>query len=111
MFWPADLSILYPHPGQWPAWQVIASAALLVAISAVVVLAARRGGVLAVGWLWFCGTLIPVIGLVQVGIQSMADRYTYLPIIGLFILLIWGLADLVPSRPWGPPRLCTSGRT
>ena len=84
MFWPKDLSILYPHPGHWPMWQVIGSAVLLLAVCAGVVLAARRRPYLAVGWLWFCGTLVPVIGLVQVGIQSMADRYTYVPLIGLF---------------------------
>jgi len=100
LFWPADLSILYPHPGHWPVWQVIAAAALLLAISVAVILLARRQPYLAVGWLWFCGTLIPVIGLVQVGIQSMADRYTYVPIIGLFLLLVWGLGDLIPARPW-----------
>ena len=75
-----NLSVLYPHPGHWPAWQVIASAALLLAVSAAVLLLARRRPYLAVGWLWFCGTLVPVIGLVQVGIQSMADRYTYVPL-------------------------------
>jgi protein O-mannosyl-transferase len=100
MFWPQDLSILYPHPGHWPLWQVVASAALLVAISAAVIVLARRRPYVAMGWLWFCGTLVPVIGLVQVGIQSMADRYTYVPLIGLFIMLVWGIAELVPARPW-----------
>ncbi len=100
VFWPENLSILYPHPGHWPAWQVVASAVLLAAISAVALLSARRRPYLAVGWLWFCGTLVPVIGLVQVGIQSMADRYTYIPLIGLFILLVWGINELVPPRPW-----------
>lgn len=100
MFWPRDLSILYPHPGHWPLWQVIASAALLLAVCAAVVLLARKRPYLAVGWLWFCGTLVPVIGLVQVGIQSMADRYTYVPLIGLFIMLAWGLDELIPARSW-----------
>ena len=68
--------------------------------SRLVIVLARRRPYLAVGWLWFCGTLVPVIGLVQVGIQSMADRYTYLPLIGLFIMLVWGIAELVPKRPW-----------
>jgi tetratricopeptide (TPR) repeat protein len=99
-FWPVDLSILYPHPGRWPAWQVIASAVLLLAVFAAVLLLARRRPYLAVGWLWFCGTLVPTIGLVQVGIQSMADRYTYLPLIGLFIMLAWGANELIPERPW-----------
>ncbi len=100
MFWPQDLSILYPHPGQWPLWQVVASAALMLAVFASIVVLAQRRPYLAMGWLWFCGTLVPVIGLVQVGIQSMADRYTYVPLIGLFIALVWGIAELVPERPW-----------
>ena len=99
-FWPKNLSILYPHPGHWPTWQVMASAGLLLAVSAAVILMARRRPYLAVGWLWFCGTLIPVIGLIQVGIQSMADRYTYVPLIGLFIMLAWGIDELMPARPW-----------
>jgi hypothetical protein len=99
MFWPVDLSILYPHPGRWPAWQVIASAALLLAIFVAVLRLARGRPYLAVGWLWFCGTLVPAIGLIQVGIQSMADRYTYLPGIGLFIIVAWALNDLLNSHP------------
>ena len=99
-FWPKNLSILYPHPGHWPAWQVMVSAGLLLAVSAAVILMARRRPYLAVGWLWFCGTLIPVIGLIQVGIQSMADRYTYVPLIGLFIMLAWGTDELLPARHW-----------
>jgi tetratricopeptide (TPR) repeat protein len=100
MLWPRHLSVLYPHPGHWPAWEVAASAVSVLAVSAAVILLARRRPYLAVGWLWFCGTLVPVIGLVQVGIQSMADRYTYLPLIGLFIMLVWGIAEMVPERPW-----------
>jgi tetratricopeptide (TPR) repeat protein len=100
LFWPVDLSILYPHPGRWPAWQVIASTALLLAIFVAVLRLARGRPYLAVGWLWFCGTLVPAIGLIQVGIQSMADRYTYLPLIGLFIMLVWWMNELVPERPW-----------
>ena len=99
-FLPNDLSVLYPHPGHWPMWQVIACAAVLLAVLAAVLWLARSRPYLPMGWLWFCGMLVPVIGLVQVGIQSMADRYTYLPLIGLFIILVWGLADLVPPRPW-----------
>jgi protein O-mannosyl-transferase len=98
--WPSDLSILYPHPGHWPGWQVAAATVLLGAILAAVILLTQRQPFLAVGWLWFCGTLVPVIGLVQVGIQSMADRYTYLPLIGLFILLVWGIAEWTPNRSW-----------
>ncbi len=98
-FWPLDLSILYPHPGRWPLGAVAGAAVLLLAISVVVALRARKQPYLAVGWLWFCGTLVPVIGLVQVGIQSMADRYTYVPLIGGFIMLVWGVDALVPARP------------
>jgi tetratricopeptide (TPR) repeat protein len=100
-FWPENLSVLYPHPGSWPAWKVMGAVALLLAIFAGVVLLARKRPYLAVGWLWFFGTLVPVIGLVQVGVQSMADRYTYLPTIGLFVALVWGLYDL-SRRPWWP---------
>ena len=100
MFWPENLSILYPHPGHWAAWQVMVSAGLLLTVSAAVILMARKRPYLVVGWLWFCGALIPVIGLVQVGIQSMADRYTYVPLIGLFIMLAWGIDELIPVRPW-----------
>jgi protein O-mannosyl-transferase len=100
MFWPSDLSVLYPHPGHWPAWQVAGAAALLLGVCVVVAFLARGQPFLAVGWLWFCGTLVPVIGLVQVGIQSMADRYTYLPLIGAFIMLVWGIAEGLPHRPW-----------
>jgi tetratricopeptide (TPR) repeat protein len=108
-FWPVDLSILYPHPGRWPAWQVIASAVLLLAIFAAVLWLARKRPYLVVGWLWFCGTLVPTIGLVQVGIQSMADRYTYLPLIGLFIMLVWGANELIPDRPWRAQALAIGG--
>ena len=109
MFWPVDLSILYPHPGRWLAWQVIASAALLLAIFVAVLRLARGRPYLAVGWLWFCGTLVPAIGLIQVGIQSMADRYTYLPLIGLFIMLVWWINELIPERPWRGQALAAGG--
>jgi protein O-mannosyl-transferase len=94
MFWPENLSVFYPHPRQWPAWQVTASVALLLAIFGAVILLARRRPYLGVGWLWFCGTLVPVIGLVQVGNQSMADRYSYVPSVGLCIMLVWGVHEL-----------------
>jgi protein O-mannosyl-transferase len=109
MFWPQDLSILYPHPGHWPAWEVAGAAVLLLGICAGAILLAQRRPYLAMGWLWFCGTLVPVIGLVQVGIQSMADRYTYLPLIGLFIMVVWGIAELMPDRPWRAKVLMVGG--
>jgi tetratricopeptide (TPR) repeat protein len=97
--WPVDLALLYPHPylpggTPWQAWQVALAGAWLLGTS-VVILRARRHRYLAVGWLWFLGTLLPVIGIVQVGTQGMADRYTYVPCIGLYIIAAWGGADLV----------------
>ena len=98
LFWPSDLAVLYPHPGGWPTQEVAGCAALLVIISAVVFIVGWNRRYLIVGWLWYLGTLVPVIGLVQVGIQSMADRYTYIPAIGLFIMVIWGLSELAESK-------------
>ncbi|HEX4644255.1 MAG TPA: tetratricopeptide repeat protein, partial [Verrucomicrobiae bacterium] len=99
LFWPTNLAVFYPHPAQWPMAAVVSSALLLVGITAVVFLLRRQAPYLLVGWLWFAGTLVPVIGLVQVGEQSMADRYTYLPSIGLFLALTWGFCDLIkPQR-------------
>lgn len=97
-FWPDDLSVLYPHPGHWPASQVWGAVGLVAAISLLVIWARRRWPYLFVGWFWFLGMMVPVIGLVQVGIQSMADRYTYLPLIGIFMALIWSARSLVESR-------------
>jgi protein O-mannosyl-transferase len=95
-FWPADLAVLYPHPGtSLPLWQPASAAGLLVAVTAAVVVARRRAPYLATGWLWFTGALVPVLGLVQVGSQAMADRYTYLPLVGLAIAVAWGAWDLL----------------
>jgi Tfp pilus assembly protein PilF len=94
MVWPAHLAVLYPHAGDsLPGWQVGLGIAILLAISALA-LRYRSRRYLTTGWLWFLGTLVPVIGLVQVGYQSMADRYTYIPLIGVFVMLVWGVADL-----------------
>jgi tetratricopeptide (TPR) repeat protein len=109
LFWPVNLSVLYPHPGHWPAWAVVASGSLVLAIFVVVAWLARRVPYLAMGWLWFFGAMVPVIGLVQVGIQSMADRYTYIPAVGIFIIIAWGLTDLVLSRPGGSTALAVGG--
>jgi tetratricopeptide (TPR) repeat protein len=105
MFWPFDLSVLYPHPGKWPAWEVMGCLVLLLVISGAVVVLGRKHRYLIMGWLWFLGMLVPVIGLVQVGIQSMADRYTYLPLIGLFVMAVWGISDAVEQRPGRLPAL------
>ena len=98
-FWPADLAVIYPFPSHWLAGLAIVSAALLVIGSGLFIFLAGRHPWLLVGWFWFLGTLVPVIGLVQIGSQSMADRYMYIPSIGLFILVVWGLNDLLGSWP------------
>jgi protein O-mannosyl-transferase len=96
--WPTKLAVLYPHPGRFlPTWEVLASAALLVAVT-VTVLRRKDQRYLAIGWFWFLGTLVPVIGLVQVGQQAMADRYAYLSFIGLFIAAVWAIADWAKQR-------------
>jgi tetratricopeptide (TPR) repeat protein len=99
IFWPSDLALIYPYPHYWPLAGVVVVAGLLAMLSTIFILQAKRFPYLAVGWFWFLGTLIPTIGLVQVGVQSMADRYTYLPGIGIFILAVWGTNDLLNSQP------------
>ncbi|HVL67749.1 MAG TPA: tetratricopeptide repeat protein [Vicinamibacterales bacterium] len=96
--WPSDLALLYPHPREVSPIAVVVVALLLAGITFAVVRAWRSRPYLAVGWFWFLGTLVPVIGLVQVGSQRIADRYTYLPSIGLFILVAWGGAELARRR-------------
>jgi protein O-mannosyl-transferase len=95
MFWPNRLSVLYPHPGTWPVLQVVVCAVFLIVVTTAVLFSLRKHPYLPVGWFWFLGMLVPAIGFIQVGIQCRADRYTYLPLIGLFIMLIWGVADLL----------------
>lgn len=109
MIYPSGLAVLYPHPGaSLPAWQPIVSIMALVVITAGIIYMARRGRrYLAVGWLWYVGTLVPVIGLVQVGKQCMADRYTYLPSVGLFIIAAWGAAELSAKLPYRKVLLST----
>lgn len=88
--WPRELVAPYPHPARWPEWQVVASAIVLLVLTGCALWNRRRRPYLVVSWLWFVGLLIPVIGLVQVGVAAMADRYTYLPLIGIFVTLAWG---------------------
>ncbi len=95
MFWPVNLSIFYPHPGRSLHFSdAVIPLALLVIVTILAIRFARTHGYLFVGWFWYICTLIPVIGLVQVGNQAMADRYTYIPLIGLFIIIAWGLPEL-----------------
>lgn len=91
-FWPAQLGVIYPLPRQYPAGEVL-SAGIFLAVLSAVVWRRRQSPWLLTGWLWFLGTLVPVIGLVQVGNQSMADRYTYWPSIGLFVAVVFEMAD------------------
>lgn len=98
-FWPVDLAVLHPLPPAWPAWQVGGALTLLAAISACCVNRLGREPWLFVGWCWFLGTLVPVIGVVQVGEQALANRYTYVPLIGLFVALVWGLEGWLARRP------------
>ena len=98
-FWPTDLVILYPHPKHWPVVLSLGAAVVLVAWTILCIRNWRRQPYLAVGWFWFLGTLVPTIGIVQVGAQSMADRYSYIPSIGFFIALVWAAAELVRAKP------------
>jgi len=100
-FWPNDLAIYYPFAGI-PAWQIIGAAFLLIGTTAFCLSQRKIRPYLIVGWLWFLGTLVPVIGLVQVGGQIMADRYFYIPSIGLFIAVVFGLADITRSLRVAP---------
>jgi tetratricopeptide (TPR) repeat protein len=102
-FWPNDLSVFYPFaPTGILRWQIIGATFLLIGITAFCLFQRRSRPYLIVGWLWFLGTLVPVIGLVQVGGQTMADRYFYIPSIGLFIAVVFGLADIAKARRVAP---------
>jgi tetratricopeptide (TPR) repeat protein len=97
--WPSKLAALYPHPtALYPAWQVGAASVLLLLITALVLQARRERPYLAIGWFWFLGSMVPMIGLVQAGAHAMTDRHTYLPFIGLFLMLTWLAADWASAR-------------
>jgi len=98
--WPAKLALYYPHPlTSIPWWNIVLAGLLVAGISFAAVRAVRRRPYLSCGWLWFVGMLVPMIGIVQVGDQASADRYTYLPLIGLSIMTAWLLPDLLVGRP------------
>ncbi len=97
-FWPSNLAVIYPYPQSFDVVQVLLAALLLLAISAFCVLQLPRRPYLAVGWFWYLGTMVPVIGLVQVGEAAMADRYTYLPLIGPAISLVWLVAEWAGTK-------------
>jgi tetratricopeptide (TPR) repeat protein len=107
MLWPRHLAFFYPYRDSVTTAEWMVPALLLVGVSVLVIRASRRWRYLAVGWFWYLGTLVPVIGLVQVGRQSMADRYTYVPLIGLFLMGVWGTADL--ATRWRHGRTVLAG--
>jgi protein O-mannosyl-transferase len=100
--WPDPLAVPYPIPDHWKLSLIIYSVALMAGLSAIAILFARKFPFAFTGWFWFVGTLVPVVGVVQVGNQSMADRYTYLPLIGLFIIVAWGAGEWRAN--WRVPR-------
>ncbi len=111
--WPSGLAVFYPHPSTLhavrPVWQVAGATLLLGALSFVAWRERHRRPYLAVGWLWYLGTLVPVIGLVQVGGAALADRYTYVPLIGLFIAGVWGVSGTLDTRRFRRLALGTAG--
>jgi tetratricopeptide (TPR) repeat protein len=103
MFWPAGLAVFYPHPeNRLPVWEISLALIVLVGITAAAFVFRKKAPYFVTGWLWYLGMLVPVIGLVQVGWQGHADRYTYLPQIGLYIAVTWAVTDL--TRSWRFPR-------
>ncbi|MCE9524731.1 MAG: tetratricopeptide repeat protein, partial [Planctomycetales bacterium] len=104
--WPTKLAVLYPHPGmvstaEWGDWlyPAIAATLLLISVSYCAVRYGKRYPYILVGWLWYLGMLVPVIGLIQVGVQAYADRYTYLPLIGVYLIIAWGARDVIAQWP------------
>jgi tetratricopeptide (TPR) repeat protein len=109
MFWPTGLAIVYPHPRHWPVELALGAAAFLAVWTFLCAWKWRQLPFLAVGWFWFLGTLVPTIGLIQVGAQAMADRYTYIPSIGLFIAVAWGTSEYFLRRERGELLLALLG--
>lgn len=97
-FWPVDLAVFYPYQSLYPTWQIFGAASFLAGVTLTVLFFWKKAPFLLVGWFWYLGTLFPVIGLLQTGIQTKADRYTYLPSIGIAIMLAWGITHLVPKE-------------
>jgi tetratricopeptide (TPR) repeat protein len=98
MFWPTELGVFYPHPGYWPLAEVLPAGAVLCGISVFVFLKRRQYPFMLMGWLWFVGTLAPVIQIVQSGAQAMADRFTYVPSLGVLVIAVWGAHELASGR-------------
>jgi protein O-mannosyl-transferase len=102
MLWPFEFAVLYPFNYNIPLWQIVSATILIAAASCLACISYRKAPYLPVGWFWYLGTLVPVIGIVHVGMQSMADRYAYIPLIGLYLIVAWGLSDilkkLIPAK-------------
>ena len=101
LFYPADLAVYYPYDKDIPSWEIAGSVLLLVSVTIVCIWQIRKRPFLLVGWLWYLGTLVPVIGIMQVGSQSLADRYTYIPYLGLFTMIAWGVSSLLEGHKFG----------
>jgi tetratricopeptide (TPR) repeat protein len=107
--WPVNLAVFYPLPPTTPVWRVVVCGTVLSLVTLAAVVLSRRRPYVIVGWLWYVVTLLPVIGLVQVGGQGMADRYTYLPLVGIFVIAVWGAADALSGAGIARPALvCTA---
>ena len=112
MVWPSGLAVFYPYPRELPLWEGALATVPLIVISAFAIRSFRHRPYFAIGWLWYLGTLVPVIGLIQVGAQARADRYTYIPSVGLEIMLVWGVAEMIRVRPrLQTPALVLGGAT
>ena len=109
MIWPDRLAVLYPHPIILPLWEAAGAAFLLTILTVWMIIAGRRRPYYVVGWLWYLVTLLPTIGLVQAGVQAMADRFTYIPLIGLFIMVAYGVPDILTGWRYQRVALVTSG--
>ena len=107
--WPANLTVFYPHPGQWPVGEVLLAGGLLLGLTTLAWAGRRRHPHLLLGWLWYCGTLVPVSQVIQTGGHAMADRYTYLPLLGLFVAVVWGAGEATRGWRYRAPALAAAG--
>ena len=109
MFWPTDLAVVYPHPGHWALAKVLVAGGVILGISVLAWMQRRRHPYWLLGWLWYCGTLVPVSQVIQTGAHAMADRYTYLPSLGVLILTVWGAYELTRRWRYQVPGLWVAG--